>query len=48
MYIYTRRKGGAKAHPLLDHLTLRLWIPEHAPQHLELKPEAPEAKDLWS
>ena len=43
-YMYTRRKGGLKPPPLLDHLALRRWMPEHEPQHLELKPEPPKLK----
>ena len=29
---------------MLDHLALRLWMPEHEPERLELKPEPPKLK----
>ena len=38
--------GGAL--PLLDHLALVLWMTEHGPQSLELKPKLSEAKAPWS
>ena len=35
---------GGFSPPLLDHLALRLWMLEHEPQPLELKPEPPKLK----